>query len=280
MPVSTESNNSESGGGSLLIAWQLKDKNVLIVGGGEVAAQRIESILTTDAHIVIISPADNLHGRAQSLINTCSDRITLHNRLFSGPEELDDMDMVLTAVDDANLSQEICQLCRKAKIPVNAADLPELCDFYFGAQIRDGPLQIMISTNGNGPRMTHSIKKKLMKALSGIEGEAISRLGELRTRLKIRAPGVGGTVSKQRMKWMTSLCDTWDMEELVSLDDAMVEQLLDKGWEKNCVPTFEQLGGHRKAPIHSLTIVTWHSAIGFATGAICVLLIVMSRRRD
>ena len=273
-----ESNNS--GGRSLLIAWQLKDKNVLIVGGGEVAAQRIESILTTDAHIAIISPTDSLHGRAQNFISTRSDRITHHNRLFSGPEELNNMDMVLTAVDDANLSQEICQMCRKAKIPINAADLPELCDFYFGAQIRDGPLQIMISTNGNGPRMTHLIKKKLMKALSGIEGEAISRLGELRTRLKIRAPGVGGTVSKQRMKWMTSLCDTWDMEELASLDDMMLQQLLDEGWEKNCVPTFKQLGGHRTTPILTNTIVTWPSAIGFAAGAICVLLIVMSRQRD
>ena len=278
MPDPTESNNS--GGKSLLIAWQLKDKNVLIVGGGEVAAQRVESILITDAHIAIISPADSLNGRTQHFISTRSDRITHHDRLFSGSEELNDVDMVLTAVDDANLSQEICQMCRKAKIPVNAADIPELCDFYFGAQISDGPLQIMISTNGNGPRMSHLIKKKLMKALSGIEGEAISRLGELRTRLKIRAPGVGGTLSKQRMKWVTSLCDTWDMEELASLNDTMMEKLLDEGWEKNCVPTFKQLGGHRTSPMLSNTIVTWPSAIAFASGAITVLLIVMSRRRD
>ncbi|KAF8238566.1 siroheme synthase [Tricholoma matsutake] len=277
----TDSSEPHSTGGkSLLIAWQLKDKNVLIVGGGEVAAQRIESILTTDAHIAIISPADSLHARTQNFISTRSDRITHYDRLFVGPEELNDMDMILTAVDDENLSQEICQMCRKAKIPVNAADLPELCDFYFGAQIRDGPLQIMISTNGNGPRMTHLIKKKLESALSGIEGQAIARLGELRTRLKTRAPGVGGTVSKQRMKWVTSLCDTWDMEELVSLDDTMMERLLDEGWEKNCVPTFEQLGGHCTTPILSNTFMTWPAVIGFATGAIFTILVVMSKRRD
>lgn len=269
-----------TGGRSLLVAWQLKDKNVLIVGGGEVAAQRIESILATDAHITVVAPADSLHARTQNLICTRSDRITHHDRLFSGPEELHGMDMVLTAVDDVNLSQEICQMCRKARIPVNAADLPELCDFYFGAQIRDGPLQIMISTNGHAPRMTHLIKNKLEIALSGIEGEAIAKLGELRTRLKTRAPGVGGTISKQRMKWITRLCDTWEMEELILLDDAMMDQLLDEGWEKSCVPTFEQLGGHRTTPILSNTVVTWPSAIAFATGAICTLLVVMSRRRD
>ena len=41
-------------GGSLLLAWQLKDKNVLLVGGGDVAASRIENILIADARITLI----------------------------------------------------------------------------------------------------------------------------------------------------------------------------------------------------------------------------------
>ena len=48
-------------GGSLLLAWQLKDKNVLIVGGGDVASGRIESVLVADAHITLISPSNVLH---------------------------------------------------------------------------------------------------------------------------------------------------------------------------------------------------------------------------
>ena len=50
-------------GGSLLLAWQLKDKNVLIVGGGDVASGRIESVLVADAHITLISStAQSLAG--------------------------------------------------------------------------------------------------------------------------------------------------------------------------------------------------------------------------
>ena len=127
------------GGGSLLVAWQLKDKNVLIVGGGEVAAQRLESILTADANITLISPEKGLHPHTRNIITLRQERITYHERLFRGPEELDNMDMVLTAIDDNELSHRIVTICRERRIPVNAADIPNLCDFYFGAQIRDGP---------------------------------------------------------------------------------------------------------------------------------------------
>ena len=235
------------GGGSLLIAWQLKDKNVLIVGGGEVAAQRLESILTADANITLLSPENGLNPRTTRIITLRKDRIIYHDRLFNGPEELDNMDMVLTAIDDNELSHKIVMICRERRIPVNAADIPNLCDFYFGAQIRDGPLQIMISTNGNGPRMAVLIKAKLQKGLSGSEGAAIVKVGQLRNKLRERAPGVGGPLGQERMKWMTKLCNQWEMEDFASLDEAMMDSLLDEGWEKNRrVPTVQEVGGRPK----------------------------------
>jgi precorrin-2 dehydrogenase/sirohydrochlorin ferrochelatase len=235
------------GGGSLLIAWQLKDKNVLIVGGGEVAAQRLESILTADANITLLSPEKGLNPRTSRIITLRKDRITYHDRLFQGLEELDNVDMVLTAIDDNELSHKIVMMCRERRIPVNAADIPNLCDFYFGAQIRDGPLQIMISTNGNGPRMAALIKDRLQKGLSGSEGEAIVKVGQLRNKLRERAPGVGGPLGQERMKWITKLCNQWEMEDFTSLDEAMIDSLLDEGWEKGRrVPTVQEVGGRPK----------------------------------
>ncbi|KAJ7449929.1 siroheme synthase [Mycena latifolia] len=275
------------GGGSLLIAWQLKDKNVLIVGGGEVASQRIESVLTADALITILSPAKGLHARTKELIDTHPTRITYYDRRFSGPAEIHKMDMVLTALDDVNRSREICEMCRNAKVPVNAADIPDLCDFYFGAQIRDGPLQIMISTNGNGPRMAALMKKKLQSALSGKEGEAIERVGVLRNQLKERAPGVGGALGRKRMKWMSEVCNTWEVDELTQLDDVIITKLLDEGWEKNGVPTLDQLKGQqkRKGPRpsnfnQSSNFSQWLPTIGsFALGAVCTTLVLLARKR-
>ncbi|CAK5277653.1 unnamed protein product [Mycena citricolor] len=270
------------GGGSFLIAWQLKDKQVLIVGGGEVASQRIESILAADAFITVLSPAKGVHVRTRQFIDAYPARITYYDRRFSGPAEIHKMDMVLTALDDVNRSRDICEMCREAKVPVNAADIPDLCDFYFGAQIRDGPLQIMISTNGNGPRMAALMKKKIGEALSGKEGEAIEKVGILRARLKDRAPGVGGLLGRKRMKWMSEVCNTWDIDDLTELDDALIARLLDQGWDKSVVPTLAQLKGVHKSKAWSLgSNQDWAMLLplvgSFALGAVCSFALVRRR---
>jgi precorrin-2 dehydrogenase/sirohydrochlorin ferrochelatase len=281
LPMDDDLRIKKIGGGSLLIAWQLKDKNVLIVGGGEVAAQRLQSILTADANsITLLSPVKGLHPLTTRIITLRNDRITYHDRLFQGPEELDNMDMVLTAIDDNELSHKIVMICRERRIPVNAADIPNLCDFYFGAQIRDGPLQIMISTNGNGPRMAALIKTKLQKGLSGCEGGAIVKVGQLRNKLRERAPGIGGPLGQERMKWMTKLCNQWEMEDFTSLDEAMMDSLLDEGWEKNRrVPTVQEVGGRPKER-KAIGFQFLPLAAAFLVGAITTgLLRVYQQRR-
>lgn len=242
-----------------MIAWQLKDKTVLIIGGGEVASQRIESVLGTDAQMIVLCPQKGLHPRTKDFIQHYPERITYYDRRFSGPAELHEVDLVLTAVDDHQLSRDIVELCRQAKIPVNAADIPDLCDFFFGAQIRNGPLQVMISTNGNGPRLSGLIKKKLEAGLSGYEGEAIEKIGKLRVQLKERAPGVGGAIGRKRMRWMTQLCNSWEMVDFTQLDDSMIQKLLDEGWQKDRIPTIETLGGKPVPPSSPSPYTHWTS---------------------
>ncbi|CAA7271533.1 unnamed protein product [Cyclocybe aegerita] len=270
------------GGGSLLIAWQLKDKKVLIVGGGEVASQRVESILTADAFITVLSPESGLHPRTKRFINLRSDRVTHHARPFSGQEELDGAEMVLTALDDNDLSRSIVEMCRARRIPVNAADIPDLCDFYFGAQIRDGPLQIVISTNGNGPRMASLIRTKLQKGLSGREGEAITKIGQLRNKLKERAPGVGGQLGKERMKWMTAMCNEWAIEDFILLDEGSMDKVLDEGWEKNKrVPSLNEVGVRRPQTswITTFILPALPTATVFVAGALAATLLLTHHPR-
>ena len=174
------------GGGSLLIAWQLKGKRVLIVGGGEVASQRIKSILHTDALITVVAPSIGLHPQAKKFIELRKDRITYVDHTVQTVEdlELEGIDMVLTALDEHSLSHSIVSFCRTLRIPVNAADISDPCDFYFNAQMRDGPLQIAFSANENGPRMAALVRNRVQNALSGHEGDAIPKVGILRNKLK------------------------------------------------------------------------------------------------
>jgi len=285
-PVIEESKIKSLGGGSLLIAWQLKDKRVLIVGGGEIAAQRIESILHTDADISVLAPHDGLHPRTKLFIDLRKDRISYIDRSLQSAEDLglDGMDMVLTALDDPTLSGNIVALCRAVRIPVNAADLPELCDFYFGAQLRDGPLQIVFSTNGNGPRMAALIRDRVQNALSGYEGEAITKVGILRGMLKERAPGVGGKIGKERMRWMTGLCDAWNMEDLAALDENRMQRLVEEGWEKERkVITAEELGLRQRKKLPEWATISWKEthaipiSAAFVLGAVTATILLVFR---
>ena len=227
--------------GSLLIAWQLKDKNVLVVGGGEVASSRIQHVLAARANVTVVSPSEGLNGQTRALIGTGSENhIVFHDRTFVSTD-LDGADMVLTAIDDVVLSRDISTSCRARRIPVNVADDPSYCDFYFGSQIQRGPLQIMISTNGKGPKMANVIRRRIEESIPMRAGEAIEKVGLLREKLRERAPGVGGDVSKRRMKWMADLCTSWEINDLALLTDRQMEKLLDEGWERDLLPSRENV---------------------------------------
>lgn len=112
--------------------------------------------------------------------------------------------MVLVAIDDPAASTIIWKLCKEKKIAANIADVPPECDFYFGSVHRDGPLQVMVSTNGKGPRLAASIRKFIANALPSNAGNAIEAIGELRGRLRKIAPN--SEESPKRMRWYVLGC--------------------------------------------------------------------------
>lgn len=128
----------------------------------------------------------------------------------------------------------------------------------------------MISTNGSGPRIAALIKEKLKDALSGLEGEAITRVGELRERVKQSAPGIGGPVGRKRMKWMTKLCNEWTLEEFTLLTDAAMDKMITEGWDKGKVPSPQEVGVKAKGKTPGLEAPSslWPALAGFLVGAV------------
>jgi precorrin-2 dehydrogenase/sirohydrochlorin ferrochelatase len=132
--------------------------------------------------------------------------------------------MVLVAVDDAAASTQIWKLCKEHRIPANIADVPSECDFYFGSVHRDGPLQIMVSTNGKGPRLAASIRKWIGNQLPKGVGNAIERVGELRVKLRHMVPNPED--GPKRMRWMTKVSDAYSWDDMCALTDEDMDNLL------------------------------------------------------
>jgi precorrin-2 dehydrogenase/sirohydrochlorin ferrochelatase len=168
-------------------------------------------------------------------VSNASD-ITYLDRAYTGESDevkVTDYDMIMTAIDDVELSREVCSLCRAAKLPVNVADVPPECDFYFGSQLRRGPLQIMVSTGGKGPKLASMIRKQIEASLPDDIEAAIEAVGALRGELRRRAPGTGGPLGQKRMEWMIGICDRWPLHSLGQMDPDTRKWLLDEGWDKD-----------------------------------------------
>ncbi|KAF2762215.1 siroheme synthase middle domains-like protein [Pseudovirgaria hyperparasitica] len=223
------------GGGSLILAWQIKGRRVLIVGGGEVAAGRIVNVLNADAKVIVVAPFDGLNDEVAYRV--AQGQVEHVNRKFE-PSDLDNIDMVLTAVDDPEASSQIYRLCKERRIAANIADVPPECDFYFGSVHRDGPLQIMVSTNGNGPRLANIVRRQIAKNLPDNIGAAITKVGQLRRKLRKIAPEE--EEGPKRMKWMSKVCDSWSLEDLVDMEEKDMEALLGY-YHPNAVPSLDNL---------------------------------------
>jgi precorrin-2 dehydrogenase / sirohydrochlorin ferrochelatase len=173
---------------------------IIILINIQVAAGRIVNVLDADAKVTVVSPRDGLNKEVAYRI--AQKQVDHVDRVFH-PKDLDGIDMVLTAVDDAVASTEVWKLCKERKIPVNVADVPDECDFYFGSIHRDGPLQLMVSTNGNGPRLASMVRKQIAASLPKNIGSAIQKVGQLRRQLRGLAPDP--EESPKRMRWLVLL---------------------------------------------------------------------------
>ncbi|CAF3513146.1 hypothetical protein SNK03_007043 [Fusarium graminearum] len=247
-------------GGSLILAWQIKHKKVLVVGGGEVAAGRILNCLNADANVTVVCPKSGLNPEVAFRVS--EGQVAHIDRVFE-PEDLDGASMVLVAIDDPAASTVIWKLCKERKVPANIADVPPECDFYFGSIHRDGPLQIMVSTNGKGPRLAAAIRQFIAKQLPKNAGNAIETIGELRLRLRKMAPKPED--GPKRMLWMSKVSDTYKWDEMCGLTDEDMDNLL-LFYPPNKVPSMDVLQALRGGnDVKKLDV--FDGSFGFSVGA-------------
>lgn len=142
---------------------KLEQLRLLIVGGGMIGLEKLTTVLQnsplTKIRLVSITINDEIKKLAQ--LHTT---IELHERAFE-PNDLNEADIVITAINDHAASKEICLLARQYNKLINAADKPELCDFYLSSVVKKGSLKIAISTNGKSPTIAKRLKEVINNML-------------------------------------------------------------------------------------------------------------------
>lgn len=138
----------------------LESKDVLVVGGGEVALRKILKLLKFTDNITVVAPTikkEIVHIARQKGLKILRRRFLL--------KDLEEKDLVIVAVDNIKLQARIFRECEKRKILCNCVDSPELCSFIFPSLIVEGELVVGITTGGKAPALSKRVKEIIQKSL-------------------------------------------------------------------------------------------------------------------
>ncbi|HEV2962939.1 MAG TPA: bifunctional precorrin-2 dehydrogenase/sirohydrochlorin ferrochelatase [Candidatus Angelobacter sp.] len=138
------------------IFLKLEGKKVLIVGGGQIAEEKLFGVLRSATDVTVIAPqlSEKIQGWAkQGLLH--------HEAGEYRPGMVREYFLVIAATDSQAVNHAVYQEANEAGILCNAVDDPEYCDFYAPAVVSRGEFQIAISTGGNSPALAQKVRKEL-----------------------------------------------------------------------------------------------------------------------
>jgi precorrin-2 dehydrogenase/sirohydrochlorin ferrochelatase len=184
----------------------------LVVGGGNIATRKVESLLEFNADITVISP--KLSKSLQDLFK--KGKIKLIQKSYA-KEFISEFKIVFCATDNNSINKTVHKDCQAQGIPINVADIPQLCDFILPAYIKRGDLTISVSSQGKAPFYTKEMKKKLNRIIPPIYEDILNLAGEFREQVLLKISAYGK--SKTNLK-------------LGRIKSRMFKEFVNVNWEK------------------------------------------------
>ena len=138
----------------------VRDRRVVVVGGGRIAARKIEPLLELGAVVHVIAPTVVTEIRDWVTAGRCS----LAERRFE-PGDLDGAWLALTATDDPEVNAEVHRAGEAARVWVNSADDPANCSFTMMSVVRRSDLVVAVGTGGRSPALAAYLRRFLNEEL-------------------------------------------------------------------------------------------------------------------
>lgn len=164
------------------VALDLAGRQCLVVGGGTIAADKVEGLLAAGAGVTVVSPT--LEPRLERLVSLGS---IVHHRRGYRSSDLDGVYLTYGATDNLATNAQVAADARAMGILANAVDDPPNCDFFAVAVVRRGDLQVAISTNGQSPAFARWMREHLEASLPSEYGDLLAMLAGIRKEMKGQA---------------------------------------------------------------------------------------------
>ena len=163
------------------IFLKTKSLNVLIVGGGNVAEEKLTFLLKSspDAHITMVSPM----FREGAIALSKKGCVTLVKDVYK-KSYLIGKHMVVATTDIPEVNVQVWKDCRAEAKLVNVADNPPYCDFYMGGIVTKGNVKVAISTNGKSPTTAKRLRQFFEDVIPENVDDLVKNLNEYRKTIK------------------------------------------------------------------------------------------------
>ncbi len=180
----------------LPLFFNLKNKNCLVVGGGETAARKTALLIQAGGQVTVISP--KLGHTLQSL----ADKQQLS--FLCKKYEKDDVigfSLVISATDNQAVNRLVSETANQLHIPVNVVDDPKFCSFIFPSIIDRSPVIAAVSTGATSPVLARLLRGKIESTIPA----AFGRLARLSEKFRPMVKKHFSDINQRRIFWEKSL---------------------------------------------------------------------------
>jgi precorrin-2 dehydrogenase/sirohydrochlorin ferrochelatase len=171
--------------------FDLKDKQILIVGGGDVALRRVKKLLEYDVlpnQVTCVAPSI-----CKELLQLS---ITVREEVYH-PDMVKGQGLVIAATDDKMLNLQIKQDCKSQGIFCNVVSDKEASDFIFPASFSRGGLTFSVCTDGASPHLSKHIIQSLQKQYEESWAQKVFLLEAIRKEILKGKPKGASTLSRE-----------------------------------------------------------------------------------
>lgn len=165
------------------IFLDLRDRLVILVGGGEVALEKAEGLLPMGARLRVIAP--RLHPELR--------RLAEQGALESVPRayrrgDLRGAFLVFSERLGEPVHQELLQEAEEQQQWLNVQDETRFCSFIAASVVRQGDLTLTISTAGRAPALAVRIRQRMERFFGQHYAAFLALCGRLRQPLASKVP--------------------------------------------------------------------------------------------
>lgn len=154
----------------LPIFLDVKDKPVLVVGGGDTAVRKVSCLRRAGASVRVVSPQ-----LCEQLGELAAAGAIHHIARRFEDEDVRGACLVVAASDDREVNRRVSQLAKEQGTPVNVVDQPQECSFIMPSIVDRSPVVIAVSTSSASPVLARLLRTRLESVIPAGYG----RLGEL-----------------------------------------------------------------------------------------------------